>query len=233
MSNTHWQRQDITNHYLEQVRGAVPFGAAQTNMMLQVVNHFQPTPTRIMDLGCGNGILAEVLLQTYPESTAILVDHSEPMVEAARLHMEPYKQRCEIFHGDLYQSIKQFANPNSVDCIISGYAIHHLSHQRKKELYKEIYDLLAPGGLFINVEHTASATPELERLHDELFISHLATHNKQDREEVATAYFQRPDKDDNILEKVDIQVDWLRKIGFNHADCYFKWMELAVFGGVK
>ncbi|PAE14628.1 methyltransferase type 12, partial [Virgibacillus sp. 7505] len=51
--------------------------------------------------------------------------------------------------------------------------------------------------------------------------------------EVKEEYENRPDKADNILENVYAQVQWLRQIGFDHADCYFKWMELAVFGGVK
>ena len=105
--------------------------------------------------------------------------------------------------------------------------------QRKKNCIRKYTTLLAPGGIFINIEHTASATPKIEKLHDELFIDHLSAHNKRDRQEVAKEYYNRPDKEDNILERVDIQVNWLREIGFKHSDCYFKWMELAVFGGVK
>lgn len=230
---TTWQRKEVTQHYLEQVRGGIPFGAEQTKLMLQVVNHFIPNPKRIMDLGCGNGFLAEILLTSYPKASAVLVDHSKPMIEHARVHMKEYRNRCEIIHGDFSRSIAQYAKPGSMDCIVSGYAIHHLPQTKKKELYQEIYNILAPGGIFINVEHTASATPELEKLHDELFIDYLATHNKRDSQEIAKEYYNRPDKEDNILERVDIQVNWLREIGFKHSDCYFKWMELAVFGGVK
>lgn len=230
---TNWQRQDVTEHYLEQVRGGIPFGAEQAKVMLQMVNHFTPNPKKIMDLGCGNGFLAEILLKTYPNASAILLDHSEPMVQAARMHMREYYNRCEIIRGDFSNSINEFAEPNSVDCIVSGFAIHHLSHEKKKELFSEIYNLLVDGGIFINVEHTASATPEIERLYYELFIEHLSFHNRRDKQEVANEYYNRPDKEDNILERVDIQVNWLREIGFKHSDCYFKWMELAVFGGVK
>lgn len=230
---TTWQRHDVTEHYLEEVRGGIPFGAEQVKLMLQLVNHFTPYPKKIMDLGCGNGFLAEILLTSYPEASAVLMDHSEPMIEHARIHMEAYKERCEIVVDDFSRSIERYAKPGTVDCIISGYAIHHLPHAKKKELYQEIYNMLSPGGIFINVEHTASYTPELEKLHDELFIEHLATHNKKDRQQVAEEYTNRADKGDNILERVDIQVNWLREIGFKHADCYFKWMELAVFGGVK
>lgn len=52
-------------------------------------------------------------------------------------------------------------------------------------------------------------------------------------DEIAKEYHSRPDKDDNILERVDIQVEWLRDLGYRHAECYFKWFELAVFGWVK
>ena len=233
MTTTSWQKEDVSQHYLEQVRGGIPFGAEQTKMMIQIINHFKPNLNKVMDLGCGNGFLSEVILRSFPNASSILLDHSEPMIQAAQHHMRAFSDRCEIILGDFSDSILKYAEPNSVDCIVSGFAIHHLTHEKKKQLYKDIYSLLTDGGIFINIEHTASATPEIERLYDELFIDHLTIHNKRDREEVAVEYFNRPDKDDNILERVDIQVNWLREIGFKHADCYFKWLELAVFGGVK
>ncbi len=233
MAITNWQRQDVTQYYLEQVRGGIPFGAEQAKIMLQVVNHFTSNPKKILDLGCGNGFLSEILLKTFPDASALLIDHSEPMIQAARGHMSEFGNRCEIIQGDFSRSIQEYAEPNSVDCIVSGYAIHHLPHERKKELYRDIHSLLLDGGVFINIEHVASASPEIEKLHDELFIDHLASYNKRNREEIEREYYNRPDKEDNILKRVDTQVDWLREIGFKHADCYFKWMELAVFGGVK
>lgn len=233
MATTNWQRQDVTVHYLEKVRGGIPFGAEQAKLMLQLVNHFTDGPKTILDLGCGNGFLAEILLKTYPDASAILVDHSQPMIEAARVHMKEYENRCKIICADFSDSINDMAEPNSVDCIVSGFAIHHLTHEKKKQLYRKIYHLLADGGIFINIEHTASATPEIEKLYDGLFVDHLASHNKRDRQETANEYYSRPDKEDNILERADVQVNWLREIGFKHADCYFKWMELAIFGGVK
>jgi SAM-dependent methyltransferase len=45
------------------------------------------------------------------------------------------------------------------DAIVSGFSIHHQPDRRKQSLYREIYQLLAPGGWFVNVEHVAPATP--------------------------------------------------------------------------
>jgi len=37
----------------------------------------------------------------------------------------------------------------------------------------------------------------------------------------------------NKLASVEAQLAWLREIGFQEVDCFWKWLELAVFGGTK
>jgi len=55
----------------------------------------------------------------------------------------------------------------------------------------------------------------------------------QTRPEIEKAYYQRPDKKENILALVETQCQWLRNIGFQDVDCFFKIFELALFGGRK
>ena len=50
-------------------------------------------------------------------------------------------------------------------------------------------------------------------------------------EEVRTEYVSRPDRADNILALVEDQCGWLRDIGFLDVVCFWKYFELAVFGG--
>jgi tRNA (cmo5U34)-methyltransferase len=233
MTTTAFQDPDVANKYLDERRGSFPYAADHLEMMLRVVQHFRPEPARIVDLGCGDGIVARTLLAAYPNAKAVLVDHSEPMLERARAAMTTFADRCDIVHGDLAEPMSTYAGAELFDVIVSAYAIHHLSHERKRALYGEVYDQLAPGGVFVNIEHVASPTRALEEMWEESFIDHIVDKSGRPYKDVAHEFRSRPDHADNILERLDTQLEWLRDFGFEHVDCYFKCFELAVFGGMK
>ncbi len=228
-----WKDAEVARRFLDERRRAIPLGDEQLQIMLRVARRFVPEPTRVIDLGCGDGFLARAVLSEFPTAHALLIDHSEPMLRRAHEAMSPFSGRYEIRHGDLSDPLPPQIGDGSLDLIVSGYAIHHLPTARKRSLYGEVFGLLAPAGLFVNVEHVASATPELEAVHDEAYIDHIAAVTGRDKAEVEREYHGRPDKADNILESVEAQVGWLREIGFDQADVYFKWLELAVFGGQR
>jgi hypothetical protein len=97
---------------------------------------------------------------------------------------------------------------------------------------------LKPGGLFLNLEHVAPTSAWAQQAFDDLFIDSLwSFHQKRgetiSREEVADAWYHRPDKTVNILAPLEVQCAWLREIGFVDADCFFKLFQLALFGGRK
>ncbi|MBW3621823.1 MAG: methyltransferase domain-containing protein [Armatimonadetes bacterium] len=237
MASQTWKEEEVARRHLDEVRGAIPYGPDQLRIMLQLVARFRPLPRRIVDLGCGDGIMARTLLEAFPDARAFLADHSEPMLRQAREAMAPYARRCEVVRADLSDPINGWIGAEEADLIVSGYAIHHLPHARKRALYSEIYEALTPGGMFLNLEHVASPTPELEDLFHSLFQEHLNRHacrnglGPSDTGEDGKKEYK--DSTDNILEGVEVQLHWLREIGFRQVDCYFKWLELAVFGGMK
>ena len=126
----------------------------------------------------------------------------------------------------------------SFDNVVSGFAIHHQPDERKKQLYAEIFGILAPSGVFVNLEHVASVSKAGEELFNEFFIDHLwdfhrSSGQTRSRETIASTYHNRPDKKENILAPVEEQCQWLRRIGFADVDCFLKVFELALLGGRK
>jgi tRNA (cmo5U34)-methyltransferase len=55
--------------------------------------------------------------------------------------------------------------------------------------------------------------------------------NPRPREEVVRSYDDATDED--ILRDPESQCDWLREIGFEKVDVYFKLPGLAIFGGER
>ena len=233
-----WKRDSLVRTYLEGIRGGIPFGSEQIEVMLRVIEATKTAVCRFADLGCGGGALALALLRRYPDAHATLVDFSEPMLAAARAELAAHRPAPYFAAADLLTAawLESIAGRPPFDVVVSGYAIHHLPDDRKRELYGEIFRLLSPGGMFVNVEHVASRTAWIESVADELMIDSIFAFQAQQgsgksRAQVADEFVHRPDKAANILAPVEVQCAWLRAQGYEDVDCYFKVFELAVFGG--
>ncbi len=94
------------------------------------------------------------------------------------------------------------------------------------------------GGVFLNCEHVASRTSKGQQIFDDAMTTHLYQRRKEkgeevDYEQVRRDFLERPDRAANILALVEDQCSWLREIGFREVDCFWKYFELAIFGGIK
>jgi tRNA (cmo5U34)-methyltransferase len=232
-----WKLPAIVNRFLS-FRAAIPMAQEQIGVMISILKSRSEPVERFMDLGCGDGILGAAVLGAYPSSRGVLVDFSEPMLEQARLQLGDYANQLTFMNLDYGDPrwVKAARNEGPFDAVVSGYSIHHQPNERKRPLYKEIFTLLRPGGWFINIEHIASSSP----LTTELFNNHIIdayygieqqNGGTRTREGMADVFLNRPDKDATILLSVDTQCNWLRGIGFELVDCYFRIYELAVFAG--
>lgn len=235
------QKPDFVAKFLQNVRGTIPLSIEQIDMMLRLITaargeHIQ----NFLDLGCGDGVLASAILDEHPHARGLLVDFSEAMLDAARRQVQSHTQRVEFLQADITQPgwARRVAPHAPLDAVVSGFAIHHLPDGRKRELYGEVFDLLAPEGIFINIEHVSSTTRWTESALDDymidaIFGKELKASPGKTRAEVAREYYSRAAQDANILAPLEIQCDWLREIGFESVDCFLKVQELAVFGGQR
>jgi SAM-dependent methyltransferase len=201
-----------TTHALEYLARAdtIPHRTEGESALLE----FLPSRVeRILDLGSGDGRLLALVKLARPEASAVALDFSPAMLERlrARFGADP---SVEVVAHDLDQPLPD--SLPSFDVVTSSFAIHHLTHDRKRSLFEEVFDIVSPGGAFLNLEHVASATRPL----------HLQFLNTMDVNEA--------DEDpSNKLLDVETQLGWLREIGFIDVDCHWKWRELALLAGIK
>jgi cyclopropane fatty-acyl-phospholipid synthase-like methyltransferase len=233
-----WKQRDVAAAFLNERLLLIPDRKRQLGVMLRVLHSAPRSPQRVLDVGAGDAVLLATVLDAFPEATGIAVDFSPLMLEQARARLAPFGRRATTVEADLQSPAWRNSLRGPFDAIVSGFAIHHLSHERKRALYREIYELLPDGGVFLNAEHVASATPKIEAMFNDAMSEHLFERRREKGEEVTLEqvhqeFLERPDRAANILAPMEEQCQWLREIGFREVDCFWKYFELALFGGIR
>ena len=207
-SQNRWPDVEHALAYLAKADG-LPHRAEGTAALVEVL---PDRVDRVLDLGTGDGRLLDLVLTARPGATGVGLDVNAEMLARARERVAG-DERARIAPHDLDDPLPA---DGAFDLVVSSFAIHHVTDERKRTLYAECYDRLTPGGTFLNLEHVASVS---DRMH---------------REFLAALEIDPADDDpSNILAPVGDQLGWLRDAGFVDVDCHWKWRELALLAGVK
>lgn len=202
--SSEWSDSERVAEYLSR---EIPHRAIAEEMLLSAL---PPQTTRFVDLGTGDGRLLALVRSRYSEAEGIGLDSSAPMLDRAH----------ERFNGDSFIELREHDLQERLpevgvsDAFVSGLAIHHLEDERKEELFGEVHALLAPGGMFANLDLVRSASL---RLHERF------------RREIGRVEDDPTDR----LAELGEQMGWLREAGFSEVDCHFKWLELSLIVAVK
>ncbi len=203
-----WIEHDHAVSYLG-AEGRTPHRVEGEQMLLEILPQ---EVQRVLDLGCGDGRLLALVLKVHPQAAGTCMDFSPTMLLGARERFAGTANVTIVEHN-LDRPLPEVGR---FDAVVSGLAIHHCDHDRKRSLYEEIFQLLEPGGIFCNLERVASPAPKLHA-------------------RFLTAIGSSPVTEDpfNKLLDVETQLCWLRSIGFEDVDCYWKWLEFTVLAGFK
>lgn len=200
-----WHDSDQVNWYLDRVGRLPPRLAGEAALR----DLLPPDPRSVLDLGCGDGRLASLVLEALPTvAQVVAVDRSPPMLDRAREQFGA-DGRVEVRVWDLADDLSPLGE---FDLIVSGFAIHHLEDDRKQALFGEVARQLRPGGVFANLEIVASSTPVLHA-------------------EFLTAIGRTADDPEDRIVDVETQLMWMRNAGLEHVDCMWRWRGMALLMG--
>ena len=112
-----------------------------------------------LDLGCGTGLELDKIWQRDPHIAVTGVDLCQSMLDKL-LEKHPDKPLTVVCQ-DYFQYDLGYSK---WDAVISFESLHHFLPERKKGLYRKIYDSLKEGGSFILGDYIACCDEEEELL---------------------------------------------------------------------
>lgn len=119
---------------------------------------------KVLDIGAGNGMLSELILNYYPNAEITMLDFSSEMLQSASAYFE----KNNINNGKVKYIVGDFISndlPNETyDLVVSSYALHHIrSEDKLKKVFMKVAKVLNDNtGTFICVDMFLE-TGKLER----------------------------------------------------------------------
>jgi SAM-dependent methyltransferase len=161
---------------------------------------------RFLDLGAGAGAFSAALLERYPNAQGLLADFSAAMMDQGNEKLEPFRGRYRYVEVDLTSVVWPSDMDGPFHVAVSSRAIHHLFDDQKAALFKNVFRVLALGGVVANWDHIRRPDNEY-----------------------------KPGSSHGLTESSEeTQLDILRAAGFGHVDCAFRGDAYrALFVGVK
>ncbi|HNC90605.1 MAG TPA: class I SAM-dependent methyltransferase [Anaerolineales bacterium] len=177
----------------------------------------------ILDLGAGTGLLSEFVLNKIGPASLYLLDESAEMLAKAQQRLAEYNPL--VF-------IQQMTGPlpsAKFHAVISSLAIHHLTDEDKRDLFKRIHESLLPGGVFINAEQILGPTEWQDQMFEDMHLNGARALGSDENEIRAAQERMKADRCATLEE----QVAWLRDVGFKNSGTFFQHFRFAVYAGWK
>ena len=199
-------------------------------------------PELVVELCCGGGELAKLLLERLPAARVRALDGSPRMLAAARQTCAAYADRLDLEGFDLAASDWRALRP-APEAICSSLAVHHLDGGQKRQLFQDLYAGLRAGGIFVLADLVRPAIPAAWRIAADDWDRAVAARSqvlygddraRREFENLRWNYFRWPD--DNGIDQpstVAEHVQWLAAVGFEAVDLHWLLAGHAILSARK
>jgi tRNA (cmo5U34)-methyltransferase len=190
---------------------------------------------KVLDLGCGDGIVTRELLEIDDKIEVTLVDGSTDMLDHAKRRLADFTN-LQYLLASFQEIIEGKSQLGSFDFIVSSLAIHHLTLGEKRKLYHKIYAHLTPGGYFLNIDLVRAGEEELEEWYMGLWREWIEERKRLLglKEDIFGDILRRyKENEDNKPDTLGAQLAILKEIGFHEVDCHYKYGIFTIFGGKR
>lgn len=223
----HWKEQERVLQYVESADQRQAERARLFMLMADLIPLPPDAEFQILDIGSGHGPVAAALLDAFPRASAVGLDLSEAMMAVGRERMARYGERFRYYLWDFAQGILPADLSGPFHVAVSAAALHHIPADHKRRLYRAVFERLAPGGCFFNLDTMLPGDRYLQERYRQ------ARERKREREGEEAPGGGQGTGYRHFFEPIEDHLAWLTEAGFAPVDCFWKHLERALVGGYK
>ncbi len=208
------------NKYNREIVDSIPYHRElHSSIATYIFKKYQSKKAyKVIDLGVGTGITAKLVQDILPNVKINAVDFSRPMIEVAK------KTLGEVNNQFTFGDYSKIEFKDKHDIVISVIGLHHQNIKGKKKMFKIIYDLLVPGGVFIFGDLVTYKNKYQAAYNNALHYEHLVHKFKNKKTLTEWAHHHMFLND---LAPIESQIAWLKKVGFK-IDKKALWLNTAL-----
>jgi len=236
---TEWRESD-SDLYARLAPAAVPHRAEQMATLLTLLPFAADEPFRAVEIGCGEGYLAQALLTCFPQAHLAALDGSAEMRSLAQQRLADFGTRLSIAPFVLAEP-DWLATVDGADCVVSSLAVHHLDGAQKRTLFEALAQRLSERGVLLIADLVEPQRPEARGLFAETW--DILAERQSLAATGSTALFELFQKSEWNYYRFDDPADtpsplfdqlvWLKEAGFSRVDCFWLQAGHAIYGGYK
>ena len=237
-----WQESD-SQDFIDYGRYFVP----QREYQLQIIGDLIPPPDKpahILELSCGEGLLAELLLARFPIVMLHGYDLSPAMLHKAQARLASFGNRFVPRQFDL-TATEWRTGEVRFHAVVSSLTVHHLDGPQKLRLFLDLHKMLLPGGVIVIADIIAPTRPLGTAVAAQAWDAAVKQRSQQlDGDEAAFAQFEKlrwnmfryPEDPNTSIDKPSgllDQLKWLEQAGFTAVDLHWAFAGHVIYSGVK
>lgn len=138
-----------------------PTRAEQLDILASLICEHTREGDAVLDLGCGAGYVAHLLLARNPSLELTGVDRSTEALAAARENLAASNARVSLIEGDLERVADIDLPRTSYRFVISVLTFHDLSDEAKRAVIGKAAEVLEAGGVFFLYDRLRLTEPAL------------------------------------------------------------------------
>jgi tRNA (cmo5U34)-methyltransferase len=219
---------------------AVPAREDQVATLLSLLPFGREEAFHVIELGSGEGLLSQAILEAFPAATVLALDGEESMRQATAARLQPYGERAQVAAFKI-DSILWYSELSSADVVVSSLCVHHLTGHGKRDLFTMVHDCISARGCLLIADLVLP-----QRLEARALFAAALDHSAEERSRAQTGdatlfdlfvrehwnYYRYPDLFDQPSSLFN-QLRWLDEAGFADVDCFWMQAGHAIYGGYR